>query len=283
MSTFDPAGNVPHAEPNPTGFEICRATVALMFLLEGMESVRDARGSDMTASFPLLGKLAVPLALQGEPVELLDVLAPGAEAEQLAYQAWLDRTVRLTESDSDSPAEPAEYTQLAEELRLIRRDLISNGGIASAEGSGRCTRLAWFRAGEPILLGLPHVLDLLNQRGLISAASVLHPSGVEAKWLRPLLAARERSDDEAPPLVSLREISPRDNGSSGDPGSLVAVFADGVALELSIPDTATRRRNQAKQTGPARIDEQGDLVLGDGTRLDRGGLYQEALNRMLNT
>jgi len=46
------------------------------------------------------------------------------------------------------------------DLRLIRHDIVHNGGTASAKSSGSCRVLRWFDAGHPIAITGEHVADL---------------------------------------------------------------------------------------------------------------------------
>ena len=40
-----------------------------------------------------------------------------------------------------------------------------HNAIASEEETGKCKVLRWFKPGEPMILGMRHVFDFLNQLG----------------------------------------------------------------------------------------------------------------------
>jgi len=44
-------------------------------------------------------------------------------------------------------------------------------GRASAEGSGKCTMLHWFRPGDLMVLDTNHVFDFLNQARMLTLGS----------------------------------------------------------------------------------------------------------------
>ena len=285
MSTLDPSDPEPESARLAINDEICRASVALMFLLEGLQAVRDRRqlgadrdhreydGIDAMDRLPMLDEMAVALTLQSERYDVFDMIAGFGDAEELAFRAWLDRLVQVTQSEHRD--------LVTSELHLIYQDVSENGGVASANASGRCTHLTWFRVGEPMQFGMRHVLDLLNQRRLLSCAPVDDPSRREAKWLSVFLAAREVEADSAPPIVSVRESSPQSNGLDGS-DAVVAVFADGLVLEIPIPGLAPDGHDRPQRSGRTRIDGDGNLLLGDGTTLDSRTLYDDALDSMLN-
>ena len=271
------------------GYEIYRATAALMFLLEGMESVRQFRPAPLNPTdddgrfptgpariYPLPSEIDLALVLEGPGFRPAELLGREAEAEQLAYRGWLQRVASLGE-----PQEPSARRVLAE-IRWIHDDLVHNQGIATAERSGACSVLTWFRAGEPTRLGLRHVLDLLNQLGLMSPTPALDRTGPAAGWTLLPFPQESPHDGPAPAIVSLRVSSrapnqPQNGGETIDP-ILCVVFANGVYFELPERRSAALEREQ--RTESPGIDECGNLRLADGYVVTRETLYRAALNAL---
>ena len=81
-------------------YEIYRATASLMFLLQGMESLRGTQlrpydrlpeGERQRAgSFAKLSYVDVPLTLAGASFDLHEVLDREGDAEQLAFKGWIE-------------------------------------------------------------------------------------------------------------------------------------------------------------------------------------------------
>ena len=82
-------------------YQVNRATASLMYLLQGMESVRNRelpsydelpparRGS--FSSFAKPPGVDVPLVLSGQSFDPHDMLDPEGEAEQLAFKGWVEQ------------------------------------------------------------------------------------------------------------------------------------------------------------------------------------------------
>ena len=154
-----------------------------MFLLEGMESVRAMRAPPSATEpervYPVLAEIDLALILEAPGHGAGRLLGPGAEVEQLAYRGWIERLATRAEPEARRAKE------VWSDLRAMRADLLNNQGVASANRSGGCTVLTWFRAGEPIRFAVRHVLDLFNQLGLLSLPCP--PGGIQPG--RPMDAA----------------------------------------------------------------------------------------------
>lgn len=268
-------------------YEIRRASAALMFLLEGMETVRARQAPDRAAPlnpgpgsnarplFALLSEIANPLTLEGAGLMPEELLGTGAEAEQLAYRGWLERVAALGGPEAGGGRD------VLSELRLIHEDLTRNRARASRERSGRCALLRWFRPGERIVLGLRHVLDLLNQLGS-PAEPATGPQGASAGWglspqLAPLLA-----EQPAPEIVSLRSSVRAAHGADVSGHAIRLAFANGVFGELRFgldADTGTIEQ-RLKWLERTRIDASGDLRFADGFAIARGQLYRAAVRSL---
>ena len=267
--------NRSHSPPPTTdalGYDIFRCTAALIFLLEGMESVRAMRAPPSATEpervYPVLAEIDLALILEAPGHGAGRLLGPGAEVEQLAYRGWIERLATRAEPEGRRAKE------VWSDLRAMRADLLNNQGVASANRSGGCTVLTWFRAGEPIRFSVRHVLDLFNQLGLLSLRVRPEASNLAARWT--LLTHFDPDPATGvPQIVSLRQAIA--SGAPGGPDhapSLSAgcvVFADGVFAELSPADA-----------NGARLDDQGDLRLADGSVVARARLYRDAV-AALNT
>ena len=266
MSSLSPYRDLP-STMDEFAYQIFRSTAALLFLLEGMESVRALRPLPSAAEperlYPLLAELDLALILDAPGYGTSRLLGPGAEVEQLAYRGWFERLAGLAEPEDQRTR------KIWSDLHAIRSDLLDNRSVASAQGSGGCAVLTWFRTGEPIRLAMRHVLDLFNQLGLFGRRVAPEASDLAARWT--LLARFERDPASVvPEIVSLRHAETPGETPDADfqPNQSRAciVFADGVFAELS----PTEARG-------AQIDDQGDLLLADGSLLARADLYHYAV------
>ena len=93
--------------------------------------------------------------------------------EQVAFKGWIEEVFFLWESQyrnqlRDVILSPQGRKALRPQndvigdLRRIRNDLI-HSGKASQQWTGKCEILKWFQPDECIILGMRHVIDLLNQ------------------------------------------------------------------------------------------------------------------------
>ena len=145
------------------------------------------------------------------------------------------------------------------DLRHIRNDLPHNG-TASAEESGKCSILDWFQPGERIVFGTRHVLDFLNQTGVLSLRFT-HDHGS-----RSCTFDAQPDEDRLlmwtpkPGLVSVRT---HDDGREADPPykGVTVVFSNGLFANVPFR-LDTRRRWLA--LGKAAINGDGHLVFVDG-------------------
>ena len=283
-------------------YEVYQATASLMFLLQGMESVREqhiayfnssslARKAQAAAPtiYPLLSYLDVPLCLHGHGFKPDDVLQREGTAEQLAYRGWVEQIYLVWESryrnslkrdlDGTDVILP-EADPLGDFIR-IRNDLI-HSGVASKKESGRCTVLMWFDPGEEIVLGMRHVLDFLNQLGLMWGATVALSHGPAAKWMvRPQLA-ESLSKGPIPEIVSLRPSFDRQDEDGTSWHIISVTFANAVFVDAPVPllakmGSVAERTRWVEQT---RVDEQGDLRFANGQVKARKELYRDALRAM---
>ncbi len=283
-------------------YEIYAATASLMYLLQGIENLRNSEltpynnlPSDrrqITPSFPKLSYVGVLLSMFGPGFDLNDVLRREGEAEQLAFKGWVEQVYNHLwegkfrnelKAGFKGPGIIRPEGDAIGDLRLIRNDLIHNHGVASEEYSGKCTVLKWFEPGEDIVLGMRHVFDFLNQMGLMTTTPGFLSHGPAAKWT--VFPEMEDALMKGPPpqLVSIRTsmVKEMDDGSSWHCVSVA--FENGVfgnfPVEYSSDGSSAGERNEF--FGKTHIDEGGNLRFANGVVKDRESLYQEAVQVLL--
>ncbi len=282
-------------------YEINRATASLMYLLQGMESVRktelapyngiNPEHRQVAASFPKLSYVDVPLCVSGPGFDLNDVLRREGDAEQLAYKGWVEQVYFLWESrfrnemneGLQGPDTIRPEGDTIGDFRLIRNDLIHNNGVASVEYSGRCKVLKWFKPGERIILGMHHALDFLNQMGFMTKSPGFLSHGPNAGWtVFPNDEAVLRNRD-VPQLVSLRTSmgEEREDGSSWH--ALHVVFENGVFtnIPLDYQNDGSSIAERIEFVAKTRIDSDGNLRFANGLIKDRVSIYREAVYTLL--
>ena len=178
-------------------YEVNKATASLMYLLQGMESVRDSElprynqepptSKPSFCNFPKLSGIGVSPTLTGFDFDLNDFLARNGETEQLAFKGWVEQVYNcIWDSDHRNKLQdslegcgiiPPEADPIGD-FRRIRNDLIHKHGLASTKNSGKCKVLTWFKPGESIILGMRHVFDFLNQMGMMSSSPAYPPDQI---------------------------------------------------------------------------------------------------------
>ena len=125
--------------------------------------------------------------MTGFDFDLNDFLARNGETEQLAFKGWVEQVYNcIWDSDHRNKLQdslegcgiiPPEADPIGD-FRRIRNDLIHKHGLASTKNSGKCKVLTWFKPGEPIILGMRHVFDFLNQMGMMSSSPAYPPDQI---------------------------------------------------------------------------------------------------------
>ena len=233
-------------------YEVNKATASLMYLLQGMESVRISELSpynklppvqqQYAACFPKLSYVDVPLSLSGIGFDANDLLKREGEAEQLAFKGWVEEVYFLWENrfrndvkeSFEGPDIIRPEMEVIGDFRLIRNDLIHNKGVASEDNSGKCTVLKWFGPGERIVFGMRHVFDLLNQMAFMTTMPGFLAHGPAAAWT--VFPGMENSLENrpVPRIVSLRTSMDKEleDGSSWHVVSVV--FENGVFVNIPV-------------------------------------------------
>ena len=283
-------------------YEVYRATASLMYLLQGMETVRERElppynrlsrvlQQDL-ACYPKLSYVDVPPSLSGAPFDPNDVLKREGEAEQLAFKGWVEQVYHhIWESRYrnelrrafEGPNAIRPESDPIGDLRLIRDDLIHNGGVANSDKTGKCSVLKWFKPGDRIVLGMRHVFDFLNQMGMMLSFPAVRTDGAVAVWMvSPDMedALRNRS---TPEIVSLRASTDKKLEDDSTYHVVGVVFENGVFVNIPIhhPNDGSSVQQRTEFFSQTRIDEAGDVRFADGSIKDRWTLYKEAVDALL--
>ena len=282
-------------------YEVNRATASLMYLLQGMESVRDSELSpynelppDRQRFAPCCARLSnvdVLLCLSGIRFDLNDILKLGGEAEQLAFKGWVEQVYNVIWESRyrnemrdilEGPDTFRPETDPIGDFRLIRDDLIHNGGVASEQKTGKCVVLKWFEPGDRIILGMCHVFDFLNHMAFMTSTPGFLGDGPAAMWtVFPGMedAIRNRS---VPGLVSITSSMDKqlEDGSSYHVVSVV--FENGVFVEIPVvyPPDGSSVEERIRFFDKTMIDEDGNLHFANERVKDRGSLYREAVDAL---
>ena len=280
-------------------YDVNRATASLMFVLQGMQYVRDRelpkydalppfQQQDLVVS-PSLPYLDLELGLSGAPFDPHDVLCREGEAEQLAFQGWVEKIFNmlwegryrseLKKAFTGPGVIPPELAPVGD-LRRLRNDLVHKRAVATRKGSGQCVVLKWFQPGEPMIFRIWHVFDFLNHMGMLSDVPAFTAEGAVSRW-----SVGRRSEDalrssSVPDIVSLRVSTDRHlaDGSSNHLVSLV--FANGVYANVPVhyPADGTSAAERVASMDLTCLDSDGNLLFSNGQAKDREVLYGEAID-----
>ena len=283
-------------------YDVYRATASLMYLLQGMESVRNseldpynrlpAEQKQYAACFPKTPYVSVPLCLSGVSFDLNELLRREGEAEQLALKGWVEQIYNcIWESRYRNDLKMMfEGTDIIRpqgdpigDLRLIRNDLVHNGGVASADNTGKCKVLIWFNAGESMTLGMHHVLDFLNQMGFMSTMPGFLDDGATAGWTVFPGMEKDFANMPTPKLVSLRTSFAREQENGSTWHVISVVFENGVFVNVPVDYAPNGHplRERIEWINETRIDEDGNVRFPNGDIKDRDALYREAVDTLL--
>ena len=284
-------------------YEVSRATASLMYLLQGMESARNSElpaykalppaQKQFAACFPKLPYVDVPLSLSGITFDLEELLKREGEAEQLAFKGWIEQVYNciwesryrneLKESLGGSDITRPQGDPIGD-LRLIRNDLIHNGGVASVNNIGKCRTLKWFKPDESIILGMHHVFDFLNQMAFMSRDAGFHDDGANASWSVFPGMEETLTNRPTPKLVSLRTTFDKELEDGSTWHVVSVVFENGVFVNIPVdcPPDDRPLRTRIESINKTRIDKDGNVRFPNGIVKDRVSLYREAVDALLN-
>ena len=262
-------------------YDVTKATVALFYLLQGMEIASrlylespDEQGNQQVSmAGPILAHLKIFPAVSTMGPEML---GPNGEAVQLVFKSWgadiFGKWEKSRSKTEDLIGDDGIRVQVdcMGDFGHIRNDLIHSGS-ATKEHSGKCKVLKWFKPGEQIILTTDHVLDFLNQMGLIKPPTFLNsPNGHRiVSWMLVPDAAKTASLGEE----QVRIISARMNvDTDGEQGSrrymMSCVFSDGVFGEgpVEVP-------LEPEEYLAGYVDKDGNIAFPGGQALGAEKLY----------
>ena len=262
-------------------------TEQLFFLLEAVE--RMAQQTAGTADWriphaPPGLSLALMSREMGEEYNLRSEVGSEGRLAQLAYRGWVamvagtwERFRKLTPLGGTAPDLPkGMQAGVFGDLQKIRNDVLKNGAVAANGAEGKCEVLKWFRAGEPIVFKLDHVIEFLNLTALLPTKNFVFCDN-EGK-ARMTLAWHPKENQPAPSwrnppyrVVSaspfIDQVDPADPES--DHGLFVRLaFADGLTWTvLAAQDTNTHHLLEKKRAieaappvGPFGLPQHPDLL-----------------------
>ena len=282
-------------------YEVNRATASLMYLLQGMESVRISELSpynqlppvqqQYAACFPKLSYVDVPLSLSGIPFDPNDMLKRGGESEQLAFMGWVEQVYnciwesRYRNEMRDSLEGPDTIRPQADpigDFRLIRDDLVHNGGVASADKTGKCTVLKWFEPGDRIVLEMHHVFDFLNQMTFMTTMPGFLADGAAAAWVVFPDMEDTIRNRPVPRLVSISTSMDKQLEDGSTYHVVSVVFENGVFVNIPVayPPDGSSVQERIRFFNKTFIDEDGNLRFANGRVKDRESLYREAIDAL---
>ena len=283
-------------------YEIYRATASLMYLLQGMESVRSTElppydqlpqaEQQRAGSFAKLSYVDVPLTLAGASFDPYEVLDREGNAEQMAFKGWIEHIYnhvweaeyrnRFSDGlEGDDLMRPE--TAPMGDLRHIRDDLVHHRGIASEPNTGRCTVLKWFEPGDRIVLGMRHVFDFLNRMALMNVTGAHIPDGQFALWSH-IPVDEDVLRNRAVRPVSCRVHMDRDQADSSVYYVISLVFENGVFASLwnRVGPSDRPWREWLEFAQNFEIDGDGNLRFPDGRIMSRQHLYRQVVEAFLN-
>ena len=263
-------------------YDVLQAAVMLLFLLSSAATNRRkhfvAPGVAHPIPLPGLSLCLFPAIIQ---VPDDDLYGPNGAAAQMAYTGWIAETFALWENHNRNELQASFQADDAirpemdafGDLRYIRNDLLHNNSIASAEQARKCVVLKWFRPGERMALGTRHVLDFLNQTGVLS----LHSAHNAASHSCVLSVLPDRDAlllwKPEPKLVSVRT-----HGADKQTDlykAVTVVFDNGLFANVPF---MVRDARQREVLGDASIRPDGSaLVFADGTTVPSRGIYEGAV------
>ncbi len=267
-------------------YDVTKATVALFYLLQGMEIAsriyiqdpEEHQGTQLAG--PILSHLGTFPAVSTTG---LDMLGPTGEAVQLAFKGWTADIYNKWEKSRAETREllgeagiPVEVDCMGD-LRHIRHDLIHSGS-ASNDHSGKCKVLRWFKPGERIILTTDHVFDFLNQMNMLRIPIVL-PNGTNERmilWsLSPIVAKPASIWDQEIRLISLRPVAYEDGEQGLRRYMMSCVFSDGIfgqgEVEVSVePD----------EYHQCYINEEGNIAFPCGQVIEAQQMYNKCFDYM---
>ena len=283
-------------------YEVNKATIALMYLLQGMEAARNSEldsyvevdtGQDLRGSLsPKVPNVDIPLVIAGKSTDIIGLIERGGDAEQLAFKGWVEQVYScIWESSFRNEMKDRSYgTDVIRPLSgpigdfgYIRNDLVHNRGVATTKETGRCTVLKWFEPGQPIVLSMRHVFDFLNHMGLMTQMAGFTQDGISCGWI--VLPEMEQSLNSRPipNLVSVTTALVRQLDDGTIHYAVRVVFENGVFVNIPVdcPPDGKSIQQRIKGVEGTNIDRDGNLRFPNGHVITPESLYKEAVDVMV--
>ena len=273
-------------------YEVIQATTMALFVLSGIATTRQSHQLPTGGSSPIeligLPELCFSPCVFRAPDDYL--YGSNGIAAQLVYKGWVAEVYGLWENRFRNKLKdslgPGSDTHLIRpqldafgDLRRIRNDLFHNNCMASADHTGKCVALNWFRVGEPMNLGTRHMFDFHNQAGSLMLTRDQNGRTLFGGWNNSDSYAYTQTvahDVDSllnwtprPQLISIRTHD--DNIEAPLFKGITAVFDNGLFAHIPYGpmDAQTQER-----LGKASIDIDGNLHFDDGTIVQSSAVYQ---------
>lgn len=267
-------------------YEVGKSTTMLMYQLAGIEVYRKAFPKQPGVSIPPdVPGLCISPTVSGPDLDTL--LGPQGMAAQLAYRGWIDHLatiwehiyrVRMKEEmEVLVPSGQFILPKMAAlgDLQRIRNDFAHHYPTATEGESGKCIRLTWFKPGDHLVLTMAHVLDFLNQLGILTKTPAIASEGV-CFW--SVVGDKDKllAWDPPPKLISVRT----DEGPEPDWIGLFLVFDNGFFTNtfLPAPKWWAESRTNPDLILQGRLDQKGDVVFPGGFTVRTAEIYVAAVN-----
>ena len=265
-------------------YEVLKTTTMLLFLLSGISMNRrkqyEAPGVARPLALPGLPQLCLSPCIVEVPDE--ELYGSGGEAAQLAFKGWIVDVFALWENryrkelkEALGPRAIRPELEAFGDLRRIRNDLLHNNGYASRDHCGKCTILTWFTPGEATVFALRHVLDFLNQLGVLSLGGRAHhdeSGSCLLQWYQDADTLVNWTPE--PRLISVRT---HDDGRDETPPikGVTVVFDNGVFANVPF---AVASEGEWLSLGRARIDSDGRLMFANGIVVGASEIYRSVVS-----
>ena len=284
-------------------YEVNKATMALIYLLQGMEAVRNSEldryvevdnGQELRGSLsPKVTNVDIPLVIAGKSPDIIGLIERGGDAEQLAFKGWVEQVYSCVwESSLRNKMKDRSYgTDVIRPLSdpigdfgYIRNDLIHNRGVATAKETGRCKVLKWFEPGQPIVLSMRHVFDFLNHMGFMTQMAGFTQDGISCGWMVFPEMEQSLNNRPVPNLASVRTALVRQLDDGTIHYAVSVVFENGVFVNkpVNYPPDGKSNRQRTKFFERTNIDQDGNLRFPNGDVITRENLYKEAVDVMVH-
>lgn len=281
-------------------YEINRVTASLLYLLRGIESVREyvlpwynslpeemrpSVGTPVAPSY-----LATAPSLSGASIDLNDMLGEGGETEQLALAGWIEEVYNIIwqgqyrkQLEEAIKSEGVVFErvglQALGDIRLIRNDLVHNRRIAKR--SARCEFLKWFDEGDHMSLRIAHVFDFLNHMGLLPGRRPTISADSSVVSWTPTVTEEALLRRPTPNIVSVRVTFLREEEAGPNYYGVIVAFENGICAQYCFRYPTNAQTDDLLQ-GLADVDEDGNLRVG-GTTIDRDQVYRAGVSNVFGS